>query len=129
MLQCRMLGVRHMLEIGTLGGHSAVWCTAANPDIMITTIEIQPKYPAVARENLRTAGVAERVEVIASNAQDILPQLASKIGSRKREVCARICRCRKHWISLIEVLSCASIKHAWQPNAEVHFLAVSKSFV
>jgi predicted O-methyltransferase YrrM len=85
MLQCRMLGVRHMLEIGTLGGHSAIWCTAANPDIKITTIEIQPKYAAVARENLRAAGVAERVEVIVGNAQDILPQLASEIDSGRRE--------------------------------------------
>lgn len=40
MLQCCMLGVRHVVEVGTLGGHTAIWCAAGSTDIKVTTIEM-----------------------------------------------------------------------------------------
>jgi predicted O-methyltransferase YrrM len=73
-----------MLEIGTLGGQSAIWCASANEKLKITTIEMNNKFAAVARENLRVAGLEDRVEILEGRAQDILPQLAQDIAKGTR---------------------------------------------
>jgi predicted O-methyltransferase YrrM len=72
-LLARAIGARRILEIGTLGGYSTLWLARAlPPGGRLVTLEIDPSYAAVARENL--AGFAG-VEVITGPALDTLPSL------------------------------------------------------
>jgi predicted O-methyltransferase YrrM len=80
-LQCKAARVRHALEIGTLGGYTSIWLATENPDLQVTTLEIDAHHGAVAQENLARAGVADRVAVRLGAALDMLPQLAAEIAS------------------------------------------------
>jgi predicted O-methyltransferase YrrM len=78
-LWCRLIGATRVLEIGTLGGYSATWfARAVGEQGSVTTLEVDPRAAAVAEENWRTAGVADRVEVVVGLAADTL---ASLIGA------------------------------------------------
>jgi len=73
----RAVGARRILEIGTLAGYSAIWLARAlPPDGRLVTIEFDPKHADVARANLVSAGLADRVEIRAGRAIDVLPRLA-----------------------------------------------------
>ncbi|KAF2143864.1 uncharacterized protein K452DRAFT_285903 [Aplosporella prunicola CBS 121167] len=85
MLQARMLGVKHALEVGTLGAYSTIWLAHANPDIKITTVEVDAKHAAVAKDSLRAAGVADRVEIIVGSGVDVLPKLVEEVNKGQRE--------------------------------------------
>lgn len=75
-LWCRLLGATRVLEIGTLGGYSATWfARAVGEQGSVTTLELDPHAAAVAEENWRLAGVAERVEVVVGLAADTLAAL------------------------------------------------------
>ena len=78
-LWCRLIGATRVLEIGTLGGYSATWfARAVGEQGSVTTLELDPRAAAVAQENWRLAGVADRVEVVVGLAADTL---ASLIGA------------------------------------------------
>lgn len=80
-LLARAVGARRILEIGTLGGYSAIWLARAlPPGGRLVTLEIDPRHAAVAEANLRAAGVADAVEVLVGPALELLPQLAAKGG-------------------------------------------------
>lgn len=85
-MQCRLMRVKHVLEVGTLGGYSTLWLASADPNIQITTIEVSPEHAAVAREAFEHAGVGDRIEIIVGPGRDVLPRLKSEIdqGSRPR---------------------------------------------
>ena len=64
-LLVRMTGTRRILEIGTLGGYSTIWMARELPaDGELLTLEADAHHAAVARENLRLAGVDDRVAVL-----------------------------------------------------------------
>ncbi|MCJ1241557.1 hypothetical protein MMC14_009563 [Varicellaria rhodocarpa] len=84
-LQCRMMNVSHVLELGSLGGYSAIWFASASPTIRVTSVEINPKHAAVARENIAYAGLSDRVDIIDGAAIDVLPRLAEEIAAGKKE--------------------------------------------
>jgi predicted O-methyltransferase YrrM len=69
-------GARNLLEIGTLGGFSTI-CLARGLAAggRVVSLEANPEYAALARENIATAGLADRVEVIAGRALETLPGL------------------------------------------------------
>ncbi len=70
------IGARRIVEVGTLGGYSAIWMARALPsDGELVTLEIDPKNAEVARKNLDRAGVGDKVEVIVGPAIDTLPAL------------------------------------------------------
>jgi predicted O-methyltransferase YrrM len=72
----RAQGARKILEIGTLGGYSAIWLARAlPPGGSLITLEAEPRHAEVARANLARAGLADIVEVRVGPAQDTLPQL------------------------------------------------------
>ncbi len=72
----RAVGARRVLEVGTLGGYSAIWMARALPaDGRVLTLEIEPSHAEFARRHLVRAGVADRVEVRVGRALDILPAL------------------------------------------------------
>jgi predicted O-methyltransferase YrrM len=75
-LLARVNGARNILEIGTLGGYSAIWLARALPiGGRLVTLEIDAKHAEVARANLARAGVADRVEVRLGRAADTLAEL------------------------------------------------------
>jgi predicted O-methyltransferase YrrM len=75
-LFARMTGARRILEVGTLGGYSAIELARALPaDGRLVTLEIDPHHAEVARANLARAGLAERVEVVTGPAADTLRAL------------------------------------------------------
>jgi predicted O-methyltransferase YrrM len=73
-LLARIAGARRILELGTLGGYSAIWLARALPDDgRLVTLEYEPRHADVARANLTDAGVAHRVEVVVGPALETLP--------------------------------------------------------
>ncbi len=81
-LMARMLGAKRILEIGTLGGYSTIWLARAlAPGGRLISLEFEPKHAAVARANLKRAGLDDRVEVRLGKALDLLPAIATeKLG-------------------------------------------------
>ena len=69
-------GARNILEIGTLGGFSAIELARALPEGgRLVSLEFDPKHAEVARGNIAAAGLADRVEVRVGAALDSLPQV------------------------------------------------------
>jgi len=83
-LTCQLGHVSHALEVGTLGGYTSIWIATQNPQIHVTTIEVNPEHARVARENIEYAGVADRVEVIVGAGVDVLSNLKKEIDDGKR---------------------------------------------
>jgi predicted O-methyltransferase YrrM len=72
----RSSAARRVLEIGTLGGYSTIWLARALPEGGgIITLELDPHHAEVARENLRNAGVLDRVDLRLGRAVDSLAGL------------------------------------------------------
>lgn len=72
-LLATLSGARRILEIGTLGGYSAIWLARALPtDGKLISLELSEHHAAVARRNLAQAGLAEKVEVRVGPALDTL---------------------------------------------------------
>lgn len=66
-----------VLEVGTLGGYSAIWIASALPeDGRLVTLELSDKHAEVARKNVANAGYADKVEVITGPALESLPKLS-----------------------------------------------------
>ena len=60
----RAVAARRVLEVGTLGGYSAIWMARAlPPDGRLLTLEIDPGHAAFAREFVARAGLEDRVEI------------------------------------------------------------------
>jgi len=75
-LLARARGARTILEIGTLGGYSAIWLARAlPPGGRLITLEAEPRHAEVARANLARAGLGDVAEVRVGPAQDTLPKL------------------------------------------------------
>jgi predicted O-methyltransferase YrrM len=78
-LLARATGATQVLEIGTLGGYSAIWLGRALPaGGRLVALEADPRYAAVARANVGRAGLADVVEVRVGRALDTLPLLAEE---------------------------------------------------
>jgi predicted O-methyltransferase YrrM len=75
-LMVKISGARRVLEVGTLAGFSTI-CLArgVGAEGSVVTLEYNPRHAEVAADNLRRAGVADRVEMVAGAALDTLPGL------------------------------------------------------
>jgi predicted O-methyltransferase YrrM len=72
----RAVGAARILEIGTLGGYSAIWLgRALPPGGRLVTLEIDPRHAEVARANIERAGLSGAVTVRIGPALDSLPEL------------------------------------------------------
>jgi predicted O-methyltransferase YrrM len=86
-LFARAIGARRILEVGTLGGYSAIWLATALPaDGRLVTLELQERHASVARENLARAGVGDRVDVRVGAAADTLAAMVAD-GEEPFDLC------------------------------------------
>lgn len=75
----RAIGAKHVLELGTLGGYSAIWIgRALPPGGRLVTIEKRADRAELAREYISRAGLADRVEVMVGEADRLLEELAAQ---------------------------------------------------
>ena len=74
-------GARHVVEIGTSNGYSAIWfCLALRTTGgHLTTFEIDEGRAALARKNFQRAGVEELVTLILGNAHEKVADLEKSI--------------------------------------------------
>jgi predicted O-methyltransferase YrrM/GNAT superfamily N-acetyltransferase len=70
-LLAQACGARRILEFGTLAGYSTIWLArAVGEEGRVVTLELEESNAAIARENLRRAGVSGRVDVLVGAAAD-----------------------------------------------------------
>ncbi len=75
----RLVSARAILEIGTLGGYSAIWMARAlQPGGKLVTLEVDPKHAEVAKSNIARAKLGDRVSVRIGRAIDTLPQIEAE---------------------------------------------------
>lgn len=78
-LLVQALGAKTVLEFGTLGGYSTIWLGRAVPDGgCLITLEADPGYAEVARENIARAGLSDVVDLRVGPALDALPDLEAE---------------------------------------------------
>lgn len=67
------IGAERLLEVGTLGGYSALWLLSLLPGrVRLETLERDPAHAEMAREAFRRAGEEERAEVVEGDARELL---------------------------------------------------------
>lgn len=72
---------RLALELGTLGGYSAIWIARGlAEDGKLITVEHDPKHASFAEQEIEAAGLSDRVEVKVGAALDVLPGLSDRLG-------------------------------------------------
>jgi len=70
------IGARRVLEVGTLGGYSAICMARALPtNGSVLSLEIEEKHAAFARRYIERANLSDRIEVRVGRALEILPAL------------------------------------------------------
>jgi predicted O-methyltransferase YrrM len=78
-LLARSVGARRILEVGTLGGYSAIWLARAlPPGGKLITLESKQEHADVARMNIMAAGLLESVEIMVGPAIETLPRLVAE---------------------------------------------------
>ena len=76
-LLVKATGSRNVLEIGTSNGYSTIWLADSVGDPgTVTTVERAPYKTRLARENLRRAGLDQRVRQVEGEAADVLANAA-----------------------------------------------------
>ena len=75
----RLAGARRVVEIGTLAGYSAIRCAhAVGAEGHVYTLEVDPRHAEVARANIETAGLSQRIDVLVGPAVSVLPTLEAR---------------------------------------------------
>ncbi len=76
-LLAEMVGAHRVLEIGALGGYSAInLARGMAEDGTLISLEIDEHHAEVARENVERAGLAERVEIRVGDARELLARIS-----------------------------------------------------
>src|SRR5579862_6262259 len=75
-LLAKLSGAKRVLEIGLLGGYSAIWLARAiAPAGKLVTLELDETYARVAGKNLERAGLRANVEIRQGAAQETLEKM------------------------------------------------------
>lgn len=75
-LLIKIISAKHVLEIGTLSGYSAIWMARGLPeDGKLVTLEVNRERAGAAKKNFRKAGLENKIELIQGNAMDSLDML------------------------------------------------------
>ncbi|EME87261.1 uncharacterized protein MYCFIDRAFT_147929 [Pseudocercospora fijiensis CIRAD86] len=83
-LQCMILDAKNVLEVGTLGGYSAIWLASAGPEVKVTSVEVEAKNKATAEKAISHAGLSERVEILLGPGMEILPKIRKEVEAGTR---------------------------------------------
>jgi len=76
-LLAEMVGAGRILEVGTLGGYSAIHFGRALPeDGTLVSLEIDERHAEVARKNVERAGLSGKVEIRVGDARELLARIA-----------------------------------------------------
>lgn len=87
MMLTSMTRGRLAVEVGTLGGYSAIWLARGLAQTgRLITIEIDAERAAFARRQFERAGVAGRVEVRTAAALEELPRVAAELAAESVDV-------------------------------------------
>jgi predicted O-methyltransferase YrrM len=79
-LLCRAVGARRVVEFGTFAGYSAFWFARALPaEGRVISIEYNPDYAALARDQLAKTEAGTKVEVRIGAALEMLPLLEREV--------------------------------------------------
>ncbi|GAB3238560.1 O-methyltransferase [Glycomyces halotolerans] len=77
-LLAKTLGAKRVLEVGTLGGYSAIWMARALPEGgHLISLEASARHAEVASGNIARAGLVGTVEIRVGLAADSLAELAA----------------------------------------------------
>jgi len=92
-------GARRVLEIGTLGGFSTIFLARGLPSTgKLVSLEADPAFAAIARQNIAAAGLGDRVDVIEGRALETLHGLVGPFDF--------------HFIDADKLNNCAYVDHA-----------------
>jgi caffeoyl-CoA O-methyltransferase len=81
-LLARVTGARLAVEVGTLGGYSAIWLARGLlPGGRLISIDINPDHLEFAQRELVQAGVADRVELRRGKGKEQLAALLAELGA------------------------------------------------
>jgi predicted O-methyltransferase YrrM len=76
-LLARLAKAKSIVEVGTGAGVSGLWLLSASEDSVLTTIDDEPEYQNVARENFKAAGITpSRIRVIAGRGSAVMGNMA-----------------------------------------------------
>jgi len=76
MLMAQLIGARKILEVGTLGGYSAIWLARGlSEGGRLITLEYEQKHADVAKKNIERAGLGGIVDVRVGDATKTMPEL------------------------------------------------------
>ena len=79
-LLAEMVGARRILEVGTLGGYSAIHFGRALPeDGTLISLEIDERHAEVARKNVERAGLSSKVEIQVGDARELLARITENV--------------------------------------------------
>jgi predicted O-methyltransferase YrrM len=68
------IGATRVLEVGTLGGYSAIWMARGLPEAgRLVTIEVDERHAEFARRYFARAGLDDRIDLRIGRALDVLP--------------------------------------------------------
>jgi predicted O-methyltransferase YrrM len=68
------IGATRVLEVGTLGGYSAIWMARGLPEAgRLVTIEVDERHAEFARRYFARAGLEARIDLRIGRALDVLP--------------------------------------------------------
>lgn len=84
-MQIKVTGSKNVLELGTLGGYSAIWMALASDDVQVTTVEVDPERKSLAEENIARAGLSDRITVLLGPGLEVLPVLLDEVQAGKRQ--------------------------------------------
>lgn len=75
-LLLRLVDAKKVVEVGTLVGYSAIhMARALAPGGRLWSIEYAPRHAELARANVASAGLADRVTILVGAGRDVLPTL------------------------------------------------------
>ena len=78
-LLAEMVGARRVLEIGTLGGYSAInLARGMAEEGVLISLEIDERHAEVARKNIERAGLGEKIEIRVGDARELLAELVER---------------------------------------------------
>jgi predicted O-methyltransferase YrrM len=78
-VMAKAMGATRILELGTLGGYSAIWLARAlPPDGVLVTVEADAKHAEVARRNFERAGLSHVIDLRIGQALDVLQRIEAE---------------------------------------------------